>query len=288
MSRTPAIPPWRPVPTRWNRTDEWYNYKPPAAGAAAAEDYSPRYDVHVLATLDESTYDEQDGSGPRPTTTRSPGARTSTAATPGTRAAATRPSPSPSPVFRAHLLGGIQSVTDLAGAGCGPNRVPSPSAADFEKVTLDDDTQNPFELDIAPDGRVFYIERNGQVRVWKPTTETTVEIGTIPVTTSQENGLLGIQLAPDFTTSGHIYLAYSALPDSSNQNRLSRFTVVGDQIQPGSEQFIYTWQHQREECCHTGGSLAFGLDGSLYISTGDNSNPFESMRLHADRRAPRP
>ena len=154
--------------------------------------------------------------------------------------------------------------------------MPSPSAADFEKVTLDDDTQNPFELDIAPDGRVFYIERNGQVRVWKPTTETTVEIGTIPVTTSQENGLLGIQLAPDFTTSGHIYLAYSALPDSSNQNRLSRFTVVGDQIQPGSEQFIYTWQHQREECCHTGGSLAFGLDGSLYISTGDNSNPFES------------
>ena len=71
-------------------------------------------------------------------------------------------------------------MTDLAGAGCGPNRVPSPSAADFEKVTLDDDTQNPFELDIAPDGRVFYIERNGQVRVWKPTTETTVEIGTDP------------------------------------------------------------------------------------------------------------
>ena len=167
-------------------------------------------------------------------------------------------------------------MTDLAGAGCGPNRVPSPSAADFEKVTLDDDTQNPFELDIAPDGRVFYIERNGQVRVWKPTTETTVEIGTVPVTTSQENGLLGLQLAPDFMTTGHIYLTYSALPDSSNQNRLSRFTVVGDQIQAGSEVIIYTWQHQREECCHTAGSLAFGLDGSLYISTGDNSNPFES------------
>src|ERR671915_2379305 len=50
------------VPTRWTRTDEWYNYKPPAAGAAAGGDYSPRYDVHVLATLDESTLVEQDGS----------------------------------------------------------------------------------------------------------------------------------------------------------------------------------------------------------------------------------
>jgi cytochrome c len=51
-----------PLPTRWTRTDEWYNYKPPAAGAAAGGDYSPRYDVHVLASLDESTYAEQDGS----------------------------------------------------------------------------------------------------------------------------------------------------------------------------------------------------------------------------------
>src|ERR671919_1117901 len=49
------------VPTRWKRPDEWYNYKPPAAGPASADDYSPRYDVHVLARMDESTYGEQDG-----------------------------------------------------------------------------------------------------------------------------------------------------------------------------------------------------------------------------------
>ena len=49
------------VPTRWTRTDEWYNYKPPAAGAASGDDYSPRYDVHVLATVDETTYGEGDG-----------------------------------------------------------------------------------------------------------------------------------------------------------------------------------------------------------------------------------
>src|SRR4051794_386796 len=157
----------------------------------------------------------------------------------------------------------------------GAARAQTPVAGDFQKVTLDDNTSNPMELDIAPDGRVFYIERDGRVMVWKPTTNTTVQAGTVPVTLSQENGLLGIQLAPNFATTGHIYLSYSALPDSSNQNRVARFTVQGDAIVAGSDQIIYTWQHQRAQCCHTSGSLAFAPDGSLYISTGDNTNPFD-------------
>lgn len=43
-------PAMSPVPRRWTRTDEWYNFAPePGAGA------------HVLATLDERTYEESDG-----------------------------------------------------------------------------------------------------------------------------------------------------------------------------------------------------------------------------------
>ena len=46
----------------------------------------------------------------------------------------------------------------------GPGRrlAQDPVAADFQKVTLDENTQNPMELDVAPDGRVFYIERVGR------------------------------------------------------------------------------------------------------------------------------
>ena len=44
---------------------------------------------------------------------------------------------------------------------------------------------------------------------------------------------------------------------------------MGDQIQAGSEQVIYTWQHQRAECCHSAGSLYFDSAGNLFIwSTG--------------------
>src|ERR687894_720229 len=83
-----------------------------------------------------------------------------------------------------------------------------PAAGDFQKVTLDDNTQNPMELDVALDGRVFYIERDGRLMIWKPETRQTVTAGTVPVTNSQENGLLGLQLAPDFATSKWVYLFY--------------------------------------------------------------------------------
>ena len=269
------------LPTRWTRTDEWYNYQTkddPTPGGGGT-DYSPRQSgVHVLATLDETTLDEQDGNAtdddhPISWCSEYDGGTSWYTGMGHTQGSFGEDD------FLAHVLGGIQTAAGVAENQCSePSPEPEgpPTAADFEKVTLDDDTSNPMELDIAPDGRVFYIERDGRVMVWKPSNEQTVQAGSVPVTLSQENGLIGIQLAPDFETSNHLYLAYSALPDSSNQNRVSRFTVEGDTIVPGSEQIIYTWQHQRAECCHTSGSLSFAPNGDLYISTGDNTNPFAS------------
>ena len=59
----------------------------------------------------------------------------------------------------------------------GAARAQTPTAADFQKVTLDDNTQNPMELDVANDGRVFYIERDGRLQIWKPNTQQTVDGG---------------------------------------------------------------------------------------------------------------
>src|SRR3954451_19819597 len=158
----------------------------------------------------------------------------------------------------------------------GAARAQAPTAADFQKVTLDDNTQNPMQLDVAPDGRVFYIERDGRVRIWKPDTRQTVTAGTVPVTLSQENGLLGIALAPDFAFSKWVYLFYSQLPDNTLTQVISRFKVDGDTLDLSSEQKILTFQHQTDQCCHSSGALGFGPDGSLYASTGDNTNPFDS------------
>jgi cytochrome c len=153
------------------------------------------------------------------------------------------------------------------------------SGQEFQKTQLVDTTLNPMEIDVAPDGTVFYTERRGVVGVWDPTTESAREIATVPVTTFEENGLMGIALAPDYETSGWIYLSYSALPLESLTQRVSRFQLeegTGD-LDMDSEQPIFEWTHLRDTCCHSAGALEFDPDGNLLISTGDNTNPFESQ-----------
>jgi cytochrome c len=268
------------LPARWTRTDEWYNYQGPVApdvdGSAEVADYSARLsNVHVLATLDESTLAEDDGNTadddhPISWCSDYEGGRIWYTGMGHTQASFSEAN------FLQHILGGLQTASRNQAADCGEPREAPPVAGDFEKVTLDDDTANPMELDVAPDGRVFYIERDGRVQIWSPVTQQTTTAGTIPVTQSQENGLMGIQLAPNFATTGHVYLAYSQLPDSSNLQVVSRFTMNGNTLDMLSEQRIITWTHQRAECCHSSGSLYFDNAGNLYVSTGDNTNPFAS------------
>src|SRR5262245_60276614 len=62
---------------------------------------------------------------------------------------------------------------------------------DFRKIILDSDREvdgkltdtlkDPMELAIAQDGRVFYAERAGKIKMWKPDTKETVVIANIAV-----------------------------------------------------------------------------------------------------------
>jgi len=44
---------------------------------------------------------------------------------------------------------------------------------------------------------------------------------------------------------------------------------------------------QREQCCHTGGSMAFDAHGNLFLSTGDNTNPHATGYAPIDERPDR-
>jgi len=240
---------------RWIRNDEWYNLQD-----------NPRGDVHVLATLNENSYSGGTMGFDHPIAWchEYDGGRAWYTAGGHTSASFSEPD------FLAHLLGGILYAAGEVEGDCGAT-----IEQNFERVILDDNTLNPMELTVASDGRVFYVERTGEVRLYEPSDNSVQQIAQLNVSTQQEDGLLGITLDPDFDTNQWIYLFYS--PAGSIERQLvSRFTYGGGFIDLSTEEILLEIPTQRGECCHSGGSLTFGPNGNLFISTGDNVNPFAS------------
>ncbi|KXK63623.1 PKD domain-containing protein [Micromonospora rosaria] len=245
------------LPERWERYDEWYNFRS-----------NPRSQVHVLASLDETSYNPGAGAmghdHPIAWCQEYDGGRAWYTGGGHTNESFAEPE------FLEHLLGGIQTAAGVVDSDCAASQTSS-----FEKVTLDSNTSNPMELDVAPDGRVFYIERDGRVQIVKPDTGNTVTAIDLDVFTGNEDGLIGIRLDPDFATNNWVYLYYA--PNGGGpRNYLSRFTVSGDSIDLASEKVVLEVTTQRNTCCHAGGTMAFDSAGNLYLATGDNTNPFES------------
>ena len=115
---------------------------------------------------------------------------------------------------------------------------PPPDEARFQKVLLDnDELTQPMRIEVASDGRLLYIERDGRVKIWNPQTQATTVAGSVATAVLGETGLIGLALAPDFAQTGHIYL-HRALPDyrTSWTARVSRYTITADnRLDPASE-----------------------------------------------------
>jgi glucose/arabinose dehydrogenase len=118
-------------------------------------------------------------------------------------------------------------------------------------------------------GRVFIVEQRGTIRVVQEgqlIPEPFLDIRP-QVRCCGEEGLLGLAFPPGFENKGHFYVYYTRL-DGNNQ--VSRFNVGldADVADPNSEEEILFLYHPTYSN-HNGGKLAFGLDGYLYIGTGD-------------------
>src|SRR5687767_13492927 len=258
------------LPDRWEREDEFYNFK------------SINPAIRVLVDIDEKSY--QGG------TNGDRHAMSWYHAYDGGRAFYTNMGHTEAtfsePLFLRHLLGGLRYAM---GTGALDYRRARPEENRFAKVVLADKLNEPVELAVLPDERVLFIERRGAVNIYTPATRRYTKIATIPVSlkylngNDAEDGLLGLAADPSFASNGWIYLYYSpAGPDPKNV--LARYTMKGDSLDLTSAKIILEVAVQRDECCHTGGSIAFDRQGNLYLSTGDNTNPFATGYAPIDER----
>ncbi|MBO0880623.1 MAG: PQQ-dependent sugar dehydrogenase, partial [Mycobacterium sp.] len=179
-------------------------------------------------------------------------------------------------VFLVALIVPLAMLPPVASAQGGSD-VPAPPSPDrFQKVLLEGgDLTQPMRIAVAPDGRVIYIERDGRVKVWDPKTQDSIVAGTVPVRVVGELGLVGLALAPDFETTGHIYLHFSRPDwDTSFMARVSRFTLSPDNVLDlKSETPIIDIQHPKGVGGgHSAGDLLMTEHGQLFISTGDNTD----------------
>ncbi|MGK5441760.1 PQQ-dependent sugar dehydrogenase [Micromonospora sp. URMC 105] len=168
------------------------------------------------------------------------------------------------------------------------------TATDFQQVTLAKgvaEVGEPMTIAVLPDRSVLHTARNGTVRRTDANGTTSV-IGTLSVYTHDEEGLQGVGVDPNFASNRHIYLYYAPplstpsgdAPATGSDfsawqgvNRLSRYTLNSDfTLNTGSKVDILDVPADRGICCHVGGDIDFDAAGNLYLSTGDDTNPFDS------------
>ena len=266
----PNHPATQGLPARWEREDEFYNFK----------SISP--DIRVLVNIDETSYQGGTNGARHPMSwfQEYSGGRAFYTNMGHTEATFTEP------LFLRHLLGGLRWAM---GTGTLDYRRARPEENRFTKVVFIEKLNEPVELAVLPDERVLFIERGGAINLYTPSSRNYSRIGMLAVSTTYtdgergEDGLLGLAADPNFASNGWIYMYYSpAGPDPKNV--LSRFTMRGDSLDMGSERVILEVPVQRDKCCHTGGSIAFDARGNLYLSTGDNTNPFATGYAPIDER----
>jgi hypothetical protein len=118
----------------------------------------------------------------------------------------------------------------------------------------------PVSVSAAPGvtNELFLALKPGIVARWTPSGSSIVLDIRSLVQDSGEQGLLSVAVAPDYATSGRLFIFYT---DNSGDLQV-------EQLSGGVRTPVLTIQHDQADN-HNGGQLLFGPDNALYLSTGD-------------------
>jgi glucose/arabinose dehydrogenase len=124
----------------------------------------------------------------------------------------------------------------------------------------------PWDIAFLTDGRALVTERPGRVRLLEgPGQLRAAPVANVPVSARGEGGLLGIATDPNFVSNSLVYLYFT----TSDGMKLERWRWTGTELVREAT-LIASIQAGK---IHDSGRIAFGLDGRLYVATGDAGKP---------------
>ena len=146
-------------------------------------------------------------------------------------------------------------------------------SAEIKVETVADNLKIPWELVFAPDGRIFFTERDGNL--WVIENESLELVATFPTSRMSEGGLLGLALDPEFEKNNFLYLYQTYFDFELHHNKVVRYTVNNNQLT--DEQILI--DKIPGALWHDGGRIKFGPDEKIYITTGDATNASLSQKI---------
>lgn len=161
----------------------------------------------------------------------------------------------------------------------------------------------PWAMTFLPDGNQLLVtEKGGELKLVQLDSGDVGQISGLPEVVDQGQGGLGdVILAPDFSSSGQIYLSFAEAGKSDSSGAaVARAVLVLDQQGGGKltgVKVIWRQVPKVQGHGHYGHRLAFGPDGYLWISSGERqkfdpaqnmqSNMGKIVRLDADGSVPK-
>jgi aldose sugar dehydrogenase len=133
-----------------------------------------------------------------------------------------------------------------------------------------------------PDGRLLFGERfTGKIKIYDPSKHVTTTFFTVPnLTTSGEQGLLGLAVHPDYPATPSVYAFASRLLGGKPYNQVLRIT---DSNGTGTDMTVIASIPSALNNPHDGGRILFGPDGKLYAVVGEGGVPANAQSLGTDQ-----
>jgi aldose sugar dehydrogenase len=150
------------------------------------------------------------------------------------------------------------------------------SAGNLTATVIAEGLDHPWALGFLPDGGMLVTERSGQLRVIRDGVVGEPVAGVPDVYNQGQGGLLDLALAPDFATSGQLYLAYAEPAQDAGLQRgqgtavlSARLVLEGDSGRLEDGKVIFRMNKYTTTNRHFGSRVVIGQDGNLFVTLGE-------------------